>query len=198
MNIYSQDGRGCGSVAALSLLTVAMALGGSNSYGQSPATVTGQVQLPDGETKKGLRVRAIPKSSGAKSKTRELTKGDFNYTTHVYTYTIERLQPGKYDFVLCDGLDYRPGLQTQTVQAGQALTIDFLLQDQPKGHDKIANVLTGPEGRLVGRDYPVFLKHVATGCTVAEASTGPDGKYEFDGLPRGEYEVTTEEADQDP
>jgi hypothetical protein len=199
MNAYSQNRRGCGFPTALGLLIVAVALGVSTSYGQAPATVKGQVVLPDGVTGKGLRVRAIPKSSDAGSKTRELTKGDFNYTTHVYTYTIDRLPPGSYAFVLCDGLDYRPALQKQTIQAGQAVTVDFLLEYQHKGQEKIADVLIGSEGRVVGKDYQVFLKDSKTGCTVAESSTDRDGKYEFGGLPKGTtYQVSIEAADQDP
>jgi hypothetical protein len=187
-----------GPSALLGLLTVAMGLGGGVCHGQS-ATVVFQVEMPDREVRKGLRVRAIQKSPGTRSKTQELIKKDYNYVKHEYSHKIDRLPPGTYDFVFCDGREYRPAVQKGTVQAGQVLTISFLPEDQDKGDQKMANVLPGPEGRPSGVGFQVFLRDIATGCRVAEATTDQDGKYEFAGLPpKTKYEVSLEEADRDP
>jgi len=182
--------------AALALWIIV--LGTRTSAAQAAGSATGQVQLPDGEMKEGLRVRAIPKSPGGKSRTHDLRKGDFNYTSHAYTFTIDRLRPGKYSFVVCDGLDYRSEIKTESVSAGSVPTeVDFLLEDQTRGTDSIVLVMKGPDGRPLPKDVPVFLKQAATGCSVSKVLTNENGVAEFHGLPKGNYEPSTDEADQD-
>jgi|GEM_PF-6350584 len=164
---------------------------------QESATVSGKVETPDGETKEGLKVRAIPKFFGVRAKTRRLTGRDYNHTTHVYSYRIDHLQPGAYEFVLCDGLDYRPIVQAANVQPGQDIKITFSLQDQPKGDGRNAGELR-EEDRPAGEGVPVFLKHVRSGCVVAEQLTNKKGQYEFLQLPGEDYVVSTYEPDWEP
>jgi hypothetical protein len=184
--------------AIAGLLTVVAGFGASICQAQS-VTVIFRVEMPRNEMRKGLKIRAIQKSPGTRSKSQELTARDYDTSRYVYTHNIDRLPPGTYDFVVCDGRDYKPGLQTATVQGGPPFTITFLLEDQNKGDFKIQNVVRGPDNSHVGQGAPVFLKDVATGCILEEKTTDDDGRYEFDGLPpKTRYEISTDEADRDP
>jgi hypothetical protein len=176
---------------------IVLAAGLATSVAQSQsATVTGKVETPDKETTKAnLKVLAIPKFDGAKVRSRKLTDHDYNHTTHVYSYKIDRLQPGLYDFVVCDGLDYKPELQSAVIESGQGATVSFLLHDQTKGDIRIANELR-QEGLIASEGVPVFLKHVRSGCIVAETATNKKGQYEFLGLPKEDYVVSFYEYDQ--
>lgn len=195
MNAWSERWK---STALLRMLAIVMVATAGICQAQS-ATVVFRIEMPDKEMKNGLRIRAIQKSPGTRSKSQELRKNDYNYTTHVYTHKIERLPPGAYDFVLCDGRQYKPGKVARTIDAGQVVQVDFLPEDQPAGNTKITSVLPGPEGRPVDAGVPVFLKDIATGCTVAVATTDQGGKYEFAGLPPNtKFEVSIDEADRDP
>jgi len=173
----------------------------SASRGQS-ATVTGKVEMPDNEMKNGLRVHAIPRSRDSKAKSKELTKRDYDFISHVYSFRFERLQPGVYDFVICDGLDYKVESHSKTLQAGQVVPVDFLLKDRCTEQDrtpdseckgKISAVLHGPEGGPT--DGYVFLKDIATGCNVAEVYSKRGEKPEFTRVNPEKYKISTDEED---
>jgi hypothetical protein len=167
------------------------------SLAQSPATVTVQVRLPSGATKTGLRIRAVPRFTGATSVTWKLGKGDFNFTDLVYSHTFYSLPPGQYAFVVCDGLAYIPGLQTRAVQSGPN-SVDFLLQAPKDNKDVVSPPLKGPDGRPVGRGEPVFLKDVATGCMLGNGKVEGQGVANFSAVPSGNYEFDSEADDRDP
>jgi hypothetical protein len=181
---------------ATALLPAALGAAIGVCQGQS-ATVIFQVEMPDKEMKKGLRIRAIQKSPRTRSRSQELVKSDYNFTTHVYTHKIDRLPPGTYDFVLCDHRQYTPQKQSGKLEGGQVLTINFLPEDQPKGDMVITDALLDPEGPAL-RDTPVFLKDIATGCTITSVNTDDTGHYTFKDLPKMKYEVSRVEADRDP
>jgi hypothetical protein len=174
------------------------ALGGCASLAQAPAEVTVQVRLPDGSMKRGLRIRVIPKFRAATSRVWKLGKGDIaDFSDVVYSHTFYGLPPGQYAFVVCDGLDYVPGLQTQAVQAGKN-SVNFLLQP-PRDHvDIVSPRLNGPDGQPVARGESVFLKDVATGCMLGNAKTESGGIARFSAVPPGKYEFDDEADDRDP
>ena len=168
------------------------------SFGQQPGRVVLQVEMPSSALRKGLRVRAISQVSRAAAQAQELTKQYFNFTTHLFTFTMS-LAPGAYDFVVCDHLDLKPALHNGIVKSGAEVTVYFHLDNQEQGNRRIAKVLAGPDGRPMEPGAYVFLHDVTTGCTVAETSTQSKGRYEFKNLPeRSQYQESKEEADQNP
>ncbi len=146
-------------------------------------------------TKKPLKV--LVKSNDTIATSMELGNNRFNHTLKAYRYTFVHLRPGTYDFVVCDGLDYKPEVQKANVGPGPRDSINFLLRDRDKGDEKHAvyEKLAGEvrhDGRLVGAGTPVYLRHMGTGCIVDEVLTDRKSHYEFPELLKGEYYASIE------
>lgn len=176
-----------------------VAFGATTSLAQS-VTITVQVRPPDGEFRKGLRIRAVPKFPGWKSESSLLERKHFNSTKKFFEITFRDLPTGDYEFVVCDALAYIPETKMRSVSPDTASSpVEIRLIDQTKGAAKKSSPpLLGPDGVTVGRDVPAFLKDAATGCTVKQGQTDRNGIAEFDHLPPGKYEVDDKEADRDP
>jgi hypothetical protein len=162
------------------------------------ATVTVNVHLPGGAKKSGLRVRAVPELVDATSTTWKLD--NFDHTLQAYTYTFPSLRPGRYAFVVCDGLEYVPGLERRPVTRGSNDPVDIYLE-APKGERKeyVEQLPPGPDGQPVGKDEPVFLKDSATGCTLKDGKTERGGIAKFQNVPVArKYDEDSAEADRDP
>ena len=199
MNTYLRHNLGRTSPALLAFWIVVAGTGAS--LGQSAATVSLQVRLPGGAFKTGLRVRAVPRFTGTAPPPVQLTKHDFDATDHMFTYTFYGLQPGQYSFVVCDGLEYFPDMQTQAVQPGvNRDPFSFFLKTPKVSElkDLDSPPLRGPDGQPIGRDESVFLKDVATGCMLREEKAGSGGIAKFHGVPPGKYHFENEADDRDP
>jgi hypothetical protein len=131
----------------------------------------------------------------------QLTKHYFDTTDHDFTYTFYGLRPGRYAFVVCDGLEYVPEMLTQAVQPGlNRDPVSFFLttSNAKELKDLSSPTLKGPDGQPIGRGESVFLKDVASGCMLHEERAEAGGIARFHGVPPGKYHFENEAEDRDP
>lgn len=113
-------------------------------------------------------------------------------------YTFEDVSPREYD-VTAQAEGFITETQQVTVKAGEVNYLSFMLDEDVSGFGTVTGKVTAirPNGEAVpvpGLPLPVRLRSTSTAKNEEEVFerntlTGPDGTYEFDEIPAGEYQL---------